>query len=291
MTNLKKIAPSATDRFNDILDELQSELHLAQVVIRRDLALLQADRLKREQAEQQERQRMAAAQSAKRDGAPRAELSVTAPVQAGVPMEATETARPEPLPEDSHREEQLPLAISTASAPPADPLFDSAPTTANAQGNDFDFDAMFGDSIGDVAAEADTKANTQGDIDMDATAQDLNFTLDDSGPGLLRGLEDYANIASDADAKPSGASLDQPGTDIMDFAMSDLQDVSANHHEAPKKEEKASTPQQTGNGDGGDTLMTTDDLDDLFNMDYENQATDYAGTTEFDDAFYVFGES
>ena len=47
---LKRNVTAASERFHDSLDELETEIHQAQTVLRRDLALLRADRKKREAA-------------------------------------------------------------------------------------------------------------------------------------------------------------------------------------------------------------------------------------------------
>ena len=288
---IKRAIPAALDRFQDSLDELESELHQAQAVLRRDLAQLQADRRKREEAEAAERQRLAASSK----NAPPIKKEETPPKPAETAPEPQElvkepeTAKVEEQPATLERATEPPPPISTSAPPPTennenterDPLFDGTPTTANAPDNDFDFDAMFND-IGDAGADQNTGDNNAQDIDMGGT-QDLTFDLSDSGPSLLRGLEDFANskTGDDGTAAQASTSLD------LDFAMPDLPDLSMDPPpDVPKPVEQQQEPshQDTNNNDT-DMLepMTTDDLDDLFNMDYENPET-----TEFDNAFIGF---
>jgi hypothetical protein len=286
---MKRAVPAALDRFQDSLDQLEGELHQAQAVLRRDLALLQADRLKREQAEAAERQRLAAESSAKKnvtrkdvEPPPKPTESVPKPQDS---TKETETAKVEEQPAALERADEPPPPISTAAAPPTerDPLFDGTPTTANAPDHEFDFDAMFED-IGHVATDANNNndgnndTNNQDDINM-GDARDLNFSIEDSGPSLLRGLEDFAKSSDDGAAGQASNSLD------LDFAMPDLPDLPTNPPPAQLDSKPAEQVQQdTSNNDT--TMMTTDDLDDLFNMDYENPET-----TEFDNAFFGFDEN
>jgi hypothetical protein len=284
---MKRAVPAALERFQDSLDELQSELNQAQAVLRRDFAELQADRLKREQAEAAERLRIAAESSAKKNAPPPKEEPAPALSAAAVKQEEDskeddkELAQPAAEPEAMEVKDEGPPQISTVadSKPEHDPLFDPTPTTAD--NAEFDFDAMFADTLGDTSGADNTDA--QGDVNMDVSA-DLNFTVDDSGPSLLRGLEDFAK--SDDNAGQDTTNLD------LDFAMPDLPDLSTTTQPPPpttsKPEEDTTTQTQTDNGDSGDLMNTmgTSDLDDLFNMDYENPEN-----TEFDNAFFGFDEN
>lgn len=287
---MKKAVPAALDRFQDSLDELESEVRQAQAVLRRDLALLQADRLKREQAEAAERQRLATESSAKKNVAPKTEEP--APTTNAPEVKKEESAKegesplPDVQPSKPKEAPEPPPPIETTAEPAHDPLFDPTPATGNAQDTEFDFDALFGDPLGDnsEAAGADN-TDSQGDVNMDGTA-DLNFNLEDSGdsgPSLLRGLEDFAKGGDDDTATQSRTNID------LDFAMPDLPDLpSTEQPSAAKPEDTSTTQQPTDDGENADllTTMEADGLDDLFNMDYENPET-----TEFDDAFFGFGES
>ncbi|KAF2740157.1 hypothetical protein EJ04DRAFT_572455 [Polyplosphaeria fusca] len=280
---LKRILPAAAERFNDALDELENEVQEAQAVLRRDLAVLQADRRKREQAEAAERQRIAAASSAKKQApATVDEPAITKTVEPSQPEPVptrSEPAQPETVQEAIAKEPDLPPPIDTSSAPQTerDPLFDGTPTTANPQDQDFDFDAMFGDGALDEPTEV------VGDsMDIDNSAPDLSFTLDDSGPSLLRGLEDFAKGDDDTAAGP-----DASNTNIdLDFAMPDLPDLEPADPPAPPEPQNSNNnqPSETTNteqatAENADAALfqdiATDDLDDLFNTD-----------SQFDDAFF-----
>lgn len=290
---VKRTMPAAFERFQNSLDELENDVFQAQVVLRRDLAVLQADRQKREQAEAAERQRQLAAESSAKKKSPvKIEPPKPAAVAPVVPPQAPKAnmgikpAQPDAPPTSLKREKEeppKPVAMASVALPPATPPVDDTPTT-NAQDSEFDFDAMFGDGLDDIKGEGDA-SNTQGDIDMDTSGPDLNFTLDDSGPSLLRGLEDFAK-SSDDDAAAAG----QANTNLdLDFAMPDIPDVPTSQPleqpSAAKPADPTTSEQITDNADLLDT-MNTDDLDDLFNIDYENPEA-----TQFDDAFFGFGES
>ena len=147
----------------------------------------------------------------------------------------------------------------------------------------------------------------QADFNMDTSGPDLNFSLDDSQPSLLRGLEDFAKSGDDdATGQTSNANnSNNPNNDSstamdLDFAMPDLDDIthtaSTEQQPASSKPAEASNTQQTADtttatATADDTsnfldTMTTDNLDDLFNLDEENPEA-----TQFDDAFFGFGES
>ncbi|KAF2005587.1 hypothetical protein P154DRAFT_518349 [Amniculicola lignicola CBS 123094] len=274
---MKRTIPAAFERFHDSLDELEMEVRQAQAVLRRDLALLQADRIQREQAEAAERQRLAAASSAKKLAPVRPEPAAAPPE----PLAAQPKAAAEQLPptEESSTAEkkaaELPPPIATNDVPERDPLFDPTPTTGNPQDTEFDFEAMFGDSLDDVG-----DASNNQDVDMDASGADLSFTMDDSGPSLLRGLEEFAKAG---DEGTGDTNMD------IDFAMPDLPDLGTTQPPpqptAPKVESPPAVqppPPPAETADQFDT-MATDSFDDLFNMDGEPEST------EFDDAFFGFG--
>jgi hypothetical protein len=300
--NFKRTMPTAMDRFQNELDELDNDIFQAQVVLRRDLALLQADRQKREQAEAAERQRMLAAESSAKNKPPAKPdppnpIVVTAPKPVVVaapkvspplptPQATNTTSKPtQPIaPSELEREkEEQPKPIPTASVPlpAAPPPVDDTPT-ATAQDSEFDFEAMFGDSLDDIKGDGD--ANNQEDMAMDTSGPDLNFTIDDSGPSLLRGLEDFAK-SSDDEVAAAGQSNTDPD---LDFSMPDVPDVPTIQPVEPPSAAKPvepTTSQQFTDNTNFDT-MATDDLDDLFNMGYENPEA-----TQFDDAFFGFDET
>jgi len=315
---LQKVVPSATERFHDALDELENEVRLAQTVLRRDMALLKQDRKKKEAAARQhevEKARLAA--EAKNVPAPveeepvkvekvatpaAPEAAVSQPEQAPEAASAKEPEAEEPpKKEDDAKDAKAPPPppIETDVEPPKDPLFDGTPTTGNAQESEFDFDAMFGDAM-----------DTSGDNphhDMMDTSGDMDFNLDDGndGPSLLRGLEDFAKD-SDDDANQASAMdidftmADLPGLDMNTDATANTSDTATaakpaepepepakaeepKPAEQPPVEEKKEEAPATTNDEMMDT-MTTDNLEDLFNMEeYENPEQ-----SQFDDAFFNF---
>ncbi|KAF3009959.1 hypothetical protein E8E13_011208 [Curvularia kusanoi] len=312
---LQRAVPVASERFHDALDELENEVRLAQTVLRRDLALLKQDRLKREAAAKQheaERVRLAAESRnapAKQDEAVVKPEATTPAVQPEAPPQPppAELLRKIDTPEAPLKIEEAPAqpsATDTTTAPPADPLFDATPTDSNHQEQEFDFDFEFGDAMDTTGGNSNN--NESGDM-MD-TSGDLDFTLDE-GPSLLRGLEDFANAKSnDDDNKTAGASAD------LDFTMPDLPDLNTDAKppaEQPKPAEpiqqdtkqsdsvKDSKPVEeaadskpavdtnsTANIDEPMETMTTDNLEDLFNLDdYDNPE---GGDSAFNDAFFDF---
>lgn len=273
---MRKTIPSALNRFQSTLDDLESELCQAQAVLRRDLALLQADRVKREQAEAAERERLAA--SAKRD-------PTSAATKASTSREP-ETLKPEPSPgpfEPTAPAPNAPSAPATKGEHTKEPTPTqeaSAVKTENEEG--IDFDGIFNDN----GNEEDTKTEHQGDVKMEnIPTGDATFNLDDQqGPSLLRGLEDFAKDVNDN----SGGNFD------MDFTMPDLPDLPTSQPSEPGNgpvptTETSPAQQPTGSGTNEEMMQTmnTADLDDLFNMeDYGNPEN-----SEFNDAFFGFDEN
>ncbi|CBX98908.1 hypothetical protein IAQ61_007482 [Plenodomus lingam] len=224
----------------------------------------------------------------------------------------------EPEPTSLNREEEhVPPPIKTdGNTTPRDPLFDGTPTTANPQDNDFDFDAIFGDAM-------DTTGDDNPDDMMD-TSGNMDFNLDDSneGPSLLRGLEDFAKDGDDGDADQGNSmDIDLGMGDSMPTSQPNQPEsnepATASKQEtapvpapppapttapeptpAPKADEPkpavepaTSQPEEEEMKDATAqedlmATMTTDNLDDLFNMDeYENPEN-----SSFDDAFFNFGD-
>ena len=315
---LQRAVPVASERFHDALDELENEVRLAQTVLRRDLAVLKQDRKRREAAAKQheaDRVRMAT----------ESRLNVPAkPEAAAIKPEATTPAAqpdapappPPPPPSELHRKVDLPKAplkveeapaqppaTDSATAPPADPLFDATPTDSNHQEQEFDFDFEFGDAMDTTGSN-----NNNESADMMDTSGDLDFTLDE-GPSLLRGLEDFANAKSnDHDSNAAGANSD------LDFNMPDLPDLNAEAKPSTEQSTSAEPVQQgpkqpdgmkdskavneaaeskpavdtNDNNDIDEPMetMTTDNLEDLFNLDdYDNAE---GGDSAFNDAFFNF---
>jgi outer membrane biosynthesis protein TonB len=311
---LQQAIPKATERFHDALDELENEVRLAQMVLRRDMALLKQDRKKREAAAKEqevEKARLAAEsrnpvariveepmkmEKVATPTPPEPPKSPEAPPKAKEPEPATEAVS-KPEGEDA----KVPPPIETNVEPLRDPLFDGTPTTANPQESEFDFDAMFGDAM-DTSGD-----NNQNDM-MD-TPGDMDFTLDEGndGPSLLRGLEDFAKDSDDDNANNT-SNMD------VDFAMPDLPDldldtntskdakpvvepepiptpapapVPASKAEEPKPAPQPPAEEKKQEAPADEDMMATmavDDLEDLFNMDeYENPEQ-----SQFDDAFFNF---
>lgn len=309
--DMQRCVPGATARFQDSLDQLENEVRIAQAVLRRDLALLKQDRKRKLEAaaKQQEAEKARlAAQSRNTSSGGKVEETradkTNPPVQTELPLEK-EPEKQNGLEESLKKEEgHVPAPIDTTTAPTEerDPLFDGTPTTANPTENEFDFDAMFGDSM-------DTSGDNQQNDMMD-TSNDLGFDFDE-GPSLLRGLEDFANSGDDK----TNTAQNPTNTDI-DIAMPDLPDTTKPLTEQPapavKAEEQPSamdittTSADTTNNPTTDAtkvenkdttnndttteddmgMMVTDNIEDLFNMDdYTTNPTDSA----FDDAFFDFG--
>ncbi|KAH9866289.1 hypothetical protein J1614_008855 [Plenodomus biglobosus] len=314
---MQRTVPIATERFHDALDELESEVRLAQTVLRRDLALMKEARKKKDAAAKQfEAERARLATEAKNAPAQTLEPPVKVekvstpaepePVAEKTPEPVAKVDEPEPEPTSLKRQvETVPPPIkTTVDTPPRDPLFDGTPTTANPQDTEFDFDAIFGDAM-------DTTGDGNQDDIMDTSAN-MDFNLEDSneGPSLLRGLEDFAKD-SDDDNAAQGNSMDVDFTmpDSMPNGLPDLPDLSAPETvakpetapapepaSAPKADESKPVTAPTSQPKVEETkddmqddmmaTMTTDNLDDLFNMDeYENPEN-----SSFDDAFFNFGD-
>jgi hypothetical protein len=308
---LQRAVPAANERFNDALDELENEVRLAQTVLRRDLALLKQDRKKREAvAKQHEAERARAAAESrlsvpakKEEVVVKPEAITPAPAEAPAPAPVKQPARaksPEAAPKVEEEPTQAPTIENTTTAPPADPLFDATPTNSTTQEHEFDFDFEFGDAMA---------SGTNDNGDMMDTSGDMDFTLDE-GPSLLRGLEDFANQKGGEDQNNgAGSNMD------LDFSMPDLPDMTSDAKptgEQPKPTEQAqqasppahdakdTKPAQdsvdtkptapaddnAGNIDEPMETMTTNNLDDLFNLDdYDNPE---GGDSAFDDAFFNF---
>lgn len=303
----QRAVPIATERWHDALDELENEVRLAQVVLRRDLALLKEDRKKREIAAKEkeaEKARLAAesrnVETSTKQPDPVVE-KVSTPAQPEAPTEPKPEQEPSPEQPLKREEENVPPPIDTSAAQETDrdPLFDGTPTTANPQDNEFDFDAMFGDAM-------DTSGDNNNQDNMMDTTGDMDFNFDES-PSLLRGLEDFAKDSVDSSTAQNTGAMD---VDI-DMTMPDLPDLNASaeppasapvEQPAPPKEPTPPPPQppaepapaaetannETANNEASnDDLMggmMTDNLDDLFNMD------EYANPEQssFDDAFFNF---
>jgi hypothetical protein len=280
----------ANMRFHDALDELENEIERAQTVLRRDLALQKAHRKKCEAAAKEkevEKARLAAESSMEKSAPPKtgeAPVAVAPPVKAEPPAPTNKPSVPSPEPPSLKREVEEPAPPP----PPPPPPPASAPAEdthmggtdlgdTHGQDNDLDFDAIFNDAVDD--------ANNQ-DMNMDTTGLDLNFTLDEPAPSLLRGLEDFAKDSDDGNGGPSNAN----GNMDIDFPMTDLPNTAtqqtSDQNTTTKPLEETTTQPPATNDDLDLDTMTTNNLDDLFDLDYENPEA-----TQFDDAFFGFGES
>lgn len=337
---LQRAVPAANERFNDALDELENEVRLAQTVLRRDLALLKQDRKKREAAAKQHEAEKARAAAESRLSVPAKKEEVTVKPEATTPVPAeappaapveqlTRAGSPEAAPKIEEEPVQPSATENTATAPPADPLFDATPANSITQEHEFDFDFEFGDAMA---------SGTNNDSDMMDTSGDMDFTLDE-GPSLLRGLEDFANQKDGEDNNNNTNTTNNNNTTTnnttnnnntnnsnnnnngasanmdLDFPMPDLSDMTsdakppeeqpkvnepAQPAPAPADDAKVTMPAQdpvdtkptapaddnTINIDEPMETMTTNNLDDLFNLDdYENPE---GGDSAFDDAFFNF---
>lgn len=302
---LKRAVTAGSERFHDSLDELETEIRTAQAVLRRDLAQLRAERKQKEQAVKEkevEKARLAAEPKHLPPPVKEEVASPPAPAPAPAPARpatatATATAIATPTPH-TVKSEPVPVKVEPAPekaptpkvpTPPADTSLAHADNMDMAQDSEFDFDAMFGDSAMDTSAD---QTNDHAQLNLDAGA-DLNFTIDDQPdqpdqPDLLRGLEDFAKSGTDSDnpaPNNTSANLD------LDFNMTDMPDLNANPPpEQPtttKPVEETTNQQPTTTDELNLDTMTTDNLDDLFDLDdYENPEA-----TQFDDAFFGFGES
>jgi hypothetical protein len=290
----------ASERFHDSLDELENEIFQAQTVLRRDMALMRADRKKREAAAKEkevEKVRHTAGSTTQKSAPvmPKAEvpptiIPVAAPVKVEPPVRNNTPLEPPPGPLAPTRQidDAPPPAVPVAPVAPAavaNPPVGSADTSMATQDTEFDFDALFADSMDAPGADGNDQTDmnldvSQANLNMD-NGPDLDFTLDDSGPSLLRGLEDFAK-SSDDDAGQNPANID------VDFPMPDLPDTNANvstHQPAAKPTDDFAAPQATNSNDLDLNAMTTDNLDDLFDLEYSNPEA-----TQFDDAFFGYGE-
>ncbi|CAI6332700.1 unnamed protein product [Periconia digitata] len=289
----KRSIMAASERFHDSLDELEAEVLQAQLVLRRDLAVMKADRKKREAAAKEkeaERARLAAESTAqkpapidKKEDPPKSPspppVKVEPPAKINTPPEPqpespsltqkVENPSPTPAPDvkpvPSEDQNDPPAQEATASAAPQDT-------------DDFDFDALFGDTMD--TAEGD--GENPGDLNLDGSGHDLSFSLDDTGPSLLPGLEDYAKSVGDDTTHNTSAPAD------LDLPMPDLPDVTtATVNDQPSTTKPAEAPpaQETTDNDLNLEAMTTDNLDDLFDMEFTNPED-----SQFDDAFFGLGE-
>jgi len=292
----KRTIGTTDARFQTQLDDLETEILIAQDVVRRDLALRQAIRRKQEAAvkekqrekekeKEAERARLAAEMSAvkkekevavKKEALPAPpapmQSETIAPVKTE-PVHSSATAR-EPVSLKGEMDETP--ALDTA-APAADVTMENADNPNTGQESEFDFDAIFGDGGMDTSGG-------MGDGTAGTAGPDLNFSLDDQ-PSLLRGLEDFAKGGTDSTA------AQQPPTMAMDLDFN-MPDLAASDHPPTTKPEQDSATQQppadttASTDDANLDAMVTDDINDLFDLDYENPEA-----TQFDDAFFGFGES
>ena len=169
---------------------------------------------------------------------------------------------------------------------------ENADALNRAPDSEFDFDAMFGDSVMDTSGDG---GHDSAELDL-VDGDDLGFTLDDQPeqPDLLRGLEDFAKgDAEDTPGQNNASTLD------LDFNMTDMPDLNNNPPpeqpavtkvETPAAQPPAVTAAAAAPATTTDDLnletMNTDNIDDLFDLDYENPEA-----TQFDDAFFGFDDN
>ncbi|KAF2029203.1 hypothetical protein EK21DRAFT_101282 [Setomelanomma holmii] len=306
---LQRAVPVAAERFHDALDELEKEVRLRQVVVRRDLALLYQDRRKREvEARQKEAEKARLAAESRSVGNVETKVEEVKIEKVSTPAQPEALTETEPEKNDEpemslKREEEkvLPPPIETTNEPTEerDPLFDGTPTTANLQNDDFDFDAMFGDAM-------ETTGDNSNQDNMMDTSGDMDFNFDED-PSLLRGLEDFAKSGEDENAAQNASTID------INMTMADLPDLHTTTNApveqlaeqlATTKVEESQTTQppadtttnndasnndsannNAANDDGmGGMVTETANLDDLFDLDEYANPEDSA----FDDAFFNF---
>ncbi|KAF1972525.1 hypothetical protein BU23DRAFT_160133 [Bimuria novae-zelandiae CBS 107.79] len=286
---LKRAVTAGSERFHDSLDELETEIRMAQAVLRRDLAQMRAERRHKEAAAKEKEAEKARQAAEPKTAAPKKEEVAPPPAPA-------KSATPPPIKEEPSapvppvKVEPVAEKASTPKAPtpPSEDVhMESTENLNTAQDSEFDFDAMFGDSAMDTSGDA---GNDQGELNLDATA-DLDFTLNDQPdqpdqPDLLRGLEDFAKGGADDTSGQNNASTSLD----LDFNMTDLPDMNANapvEQPATTKQEDTPAQQPTTTEELNLGNTTPDNLDDLFDMDDYTNPED----TQFDDAFYGFDES
>ncbi|KAL1593360.1 hypothetical protein SLS60_010968 [Paraconiothyrium brasiliense] len=282
---LKRAVSAGSERFHDSLDELENEIRHAQAVLRRDLAHMRAQRKEKEAAaKQKEAEKARLATESKNIPAPLKEEPAAPPAPAKPASPAPVKAEPtEPIKVESAVEKDPTPKEPT---PPADVSMENADDLGGMQESEFDFDAMFGESTMDTSGDAD---NDHTDLNPDAGA-DLDFTLDEQpSDGLLRGLEDFAKDGADDTASQNNAStldLEFNMTDMPDLNVSAPPQQPATTATETTKQEDTAGQQATATDELDLETMTTDNLDDLFDLDYQNPEA-----TQFDDAFFGFDEN
>ncbi|KAH8722696.1 hypothetical protein GQ44DRAFT_711476 [Phaeosphaeriaceae sp. PMI808] len=286
---MRQSVPVASERFHDALDELENEVRLAQVVLRRDRALLKQDRKKREIAAKEkeaEKARLAAESRNVGSVIKKEVVKVEKPVIPTQPEGhmATEPEKQSVSPKALHREVEKvippPIEIASAPGPERDPLFDGTPTTANPNDTDLDFDAMFGDAM-------DTSGDSNNDVlgDMMDTSGDTNFDFD-APPPLLRGLEDFAKGDDANDTAPLDIDMAMADSTGLDTAANGAPAQPAQIEQPVPVNEPAKLDLSADSANNDELMgdMMTDTFDDLFNVDeYENPENQ-----AFDDAFFNF---
>lgn len=293
--SMERAAQVTQERFQDSLDQLENEIRLAQVVLRRDLALMKQDRKKKQEAaakqqQEAEKARLATANKPAETLQPEAMDIDKEPAPAPAP-EKTEPVTTKKEPEEKPEPEQpatmeetstIPAPIDTTAAQnreeERDPLFDGTPTTANPDNNDFDFDAMFGDAIEHTGGD-----NSQNDMMDTSGSMDFNF---DEGPSLLRGLEDFAKGSDDTTAQnSSNLNLDMDMPDLPDLDAPPTPQAEA---PAPTKVEET-TPKTTIQPPPETATTATVPAEDIAKIE-EPSAEDPMGmadSTSFDDLFNI----
>ncbi|KAF2838357.1 hypothetical protein M501DRAFT_1005234 [Patellaria atrata CBS 101060] len=311
---LHKTFPAMAARFHDHLDELEQEVVRAKAVIRRDLAVLQADRLAREQAAEAERRRAAEASIAAKAAPPKA-VEPPKPVAEDADVDMADVAGPasennisQPQSTDGMKQppnpsRPQPLQINPAAPVPpqtesipqssTNSLFGNTPTTASGVKPDFDFDSMFEDH--DEPGSKDPGPNRNDDDDdttnADNTTQQDAFDLD-------LGLNFPTNNDS-ADANPHDSTVSSLLPGLESYANQGIEDTNMDFNnifdtlEAGDREsrDQAQTRPSDPSHGGGDGIQQPDTagydpesaFDDLFSFGGGDEGT------EFDDAFFGIG--
>jgi hypothetical protein len=291
-------------------------------VFRRDLALVRTDRAKREQAEAEERQRVATEAATGPAPRPAETQGEKNDIMQGLddllgesnpPAKGKAPQAPAPPPDEPAKQQpsvsapstaapvsapvsapvpsipvSVPTLIDTTAGPVPDPRFDATPTTANLN-EEFDFDSMFNDEP--LGQPADTAQND--------TSNELHFDLGgDDSQSLLRGLEDFANSTQENTNTAQNAVPNLGGD--ADFSMLDLSAVPTTGASNPGHQDllaavgdlTSGAPAQQnlpahGPNDGNDILSLEaieTNFEDLFDWPDNNEGT------QFEDQFMDFGD-
>jgi hypothetical protein len=260
--SLRQSITGAQNRFHEALDEMEAEIHLAQAVLRRDLAVLRQE--KAEKAEAARKQ--AIEEASKKKAAAEAEAAKAAAEKARAEAEEAARKKREEEEEERRRKQDIEMADAPPKPPPVDTSgandkngsLESANKTPNTA-NTFDLDSMFED-MGDGG-------------DNSATGGDMDFTFDmgdhtQQNDDLLSELE-QSNNANDSNP-PATTSAPAPTSTTSTNANSNATTTAAATASVP-----ATTNTDTFDfgsfdmDDGGDSYMGGggSTFDEMFNYD------------------------